>query len=304
MKTLEDDVVSLFEGAQHNVLIVAPFIRSAVLVRLLDSIKGGIETTIVTRWRITDLLAGASDLGVYELAEVRGCRLYLRPDLHAKLFAADEMCLAGSANVTQAALGSGRNANLELLVPVSRAADRIVEFETGLLARAVHASARQRDRLEGLLERLRLLKTPIVEMEDGSSGLTVPDWVPQVRNPEELFSVYGGNADVSRSALLIMQEELAKIGVVSGLSEEDFKTWVAVKIGESPFIGRVILKIEEQGQVTEAEIGELLAEVCVDPSAYQPRDLLEVLERWLTYFLPMRYETARDSVKLIKARTL
>ena len=79
---------------------------------------------------------------------------------------------------------------------------------------------------------------------------------------------------------------------------------VAVKISQSPFIDRVIQKIEEHGKVTEADIGELLTESDVAPNAYQPRDLLEVLGRWLTCFLSMRYETTRDSVKLIKAKML
>ena len=304
MKTLEDDIVSLFGAAQRNVLIVAPFIRSEALTRLLDGIPSGAETTIVTRWRIADLLAGASDLGVYELAEAKRIPLYLRPDLHAKLFAADERCLVGSANVTDTALGRRKQSNLELLVPVPRGADSIVEFEKRLLGQAVRASARHRDRLDKLLARLRLSKTAIVGMEDETLGLTPSNWVPQVRNPEELYSVYQGNADLGRSAIVIMQEELAKIGVVGGLNEEDFKAWVAVKINQSPFIERVIQKIEEHGDVTEADIGELLTEIHVTLSAYHPRDLLEVLERWLTYFLSMRYETTRDSVKLIKARML
>ena len=75
-------------------------------------------------------------------------------------------------------------------------------------------------------------------------------------------------------------------------------------MNQSPLIGKVIQKIEEHGEVTEANIGELLTEIGVTSSAYQPRYLLEVLERWLTCFLPMQYETARDSVKLIKARIL
>ena len=304
MKTIEDDIVSLFEAAQRNVLIVAPFIRSEALARLLDSIPSGTETIVVTRWRIADLLAGASDLGVYELTEAKRIPLYLRPDLHAKLFAADESCLVGSANVTDTALGRRKQSNLELLVLVPRGADSIVEFEKQLLAQAVRASGKHRDRLDNLLERLRLSKTAIVGMENESFSLTPSNWVPQVRNPEELYAVYQGNADLGRSAIVIMQEELAKIGVVAGLNEEEFKAWVAVKIGQSPFIERVIQKIEEHGEVTEADIGELLTESDVAPNEYQPRDLLEVLERWLTCFLSMRYETARDSVRLIKAKML
>ena len=302
MKVLGDDVVSLIEGAQRNVLIVAPFMRSEALSRLLDSVPVGIDTTIVTRWRIADLLAGASDLGVYELAEERGVPLYLRPDLHAKLFAVDGRCFVGSANVTDAALGWRKLTNLELLVAVSRSADSIVEFEKRLLVGTVRATAGLRDRLEAMLERLRKVKTPILEAGDDTSSLLPRDWVPKARNPEELYSVYRGDADVGHSALAIIQEELLKIGVIADLDQKDFRAWVAIKISQTPLVGGVVERIEEQGQVTESDIKDIFVEIGVNENMHQPRDVLEVLKRWLTCFLAMRYETTPDSVKLIRAR--
>ena len=98
MKTLGDELSSLLSGAQQNVLIVAPFIRSEAFSRLLDSIPIGTKTTVVTRWRLADLLAGTSDLGIYDLSESRSIPLYLRHDLHAKIFAVDDTCLVGPAN--------------------------------------------------------------------------------------------------------------------------------------------------------------------------------------------------------------
>lgn len=302
MKTLEDEIRSLFRTAQRSVLVVAPFIRSEALKRLLDNVPAGIETTIVTRWRIEDLLAGASDLGVYELAEVKRAPLYLRSDLHAKLFAADEKCLVGSANVTNSALGRGKRSNLELLVPVPRKTDGIVGFEERLMARTIQATAAHRDRLRDLLETLRSSEIRTVSVEEEGTALMAADWVPQVRNPEELYSVYLGSPDVSRSAMAIMKEELLKIGVVAGLNAEEFRAWVGIRISQNAFVGQVIQHIEKHGEVTEADIGEFLTKIGVAPEAYPPRELLEVLERWLTCFLAMRYETARDSVKLIKAR--
>ena len=58
----------------------------------------------------------------------------------------------------------------------------------------------------------------------------------------------------------------------------------------------------DEGQVNEAMVRELLLQVGVDPEVYRPRDVLEVLERWLTYFFQSRYETARETIKLIRAR--
>ena len=63
------------------------------------------------------------------------------------------------------------------------------------------------------------LKTAIVELENETAGSTLSDWVPRVRNPEELYSVYQGSADINRTSRVSMQEELAEIGVVAGLNE-------------------------------------------------------------------------------------
>ena len=306
MKKPGDDITSLLCGAQKSALIVAPFMRSEALSRLLDSIPVGTETKIVSRWRPADLLAGASDLGVYDLAESKKIPLYLRHDLHAKLFAADDMCLIGSVNVTLTALGWRTPANLELLTPAARTADHIVEFEEALFSGSVLATAEQRNRLEELLERLWRLPDVIAsEIDDETTmGLLPPNWVPRTRNPEELYSVYCGDYDVSRSALQTMQEELKQIGTVPGMNEKEFRAWVAATINQTPLVGRVIQCINKEGQVTENTLNDLLAEIGIDDKEYRPRAVLEILERWLTHFLPTQYETVRDSIKLIKAKKL
>ena len=90
MKIPADEIISLLSSARKSALIVAPFVRSESLSRLLDSVPVNIETMVVTRWRPADLIAGASDLSIYDVAEERAAQLYLRNDLHAKFFAADD----------------------------------------------------------------------------------------------------------------------------------------------------------------------------------------------------------------------
>ena len=207
--------------------------------------------------------------------------MFLRYDLHAKFFASEDRCLIGSANVTDTALGWQTPANLELLAPVARTADHIVEFEDELLTGAVRATARQRDRLQVLLEKLNGLPTVIHETADTEKamGLLPPTWVPRVRNPDELYSVYCGNNDISRSALRTMREKLAQIGTVPGMDEEGFRAWVAATISQTPLVARVIQHIDKEGQMTEAALRDLFSEIGVDTKNYGTRDVLEVLER-------------------------
>ena len=304
MKTIGDDITSLLSAAKHSALIVAPFMRSEALSRLLESIPVGVETTVVARWRPADLLAGASDLDIYDIAESKNVALYLRHDLHAKYFAADGMCLIGSANVTLTALGWRTPNNFELLTPVDRTSDHIVEFEETLFSRAIRVTAKQRDRLQRLLEDLRRSCMSIPKIQDDTVGLLPSDWFPILRNPEELYSVYQGSGDVSHTALQSMQDELAQIGTIPGMNENEFREWIAATISQTALVGWVIQHIEQHGQVTEVVLANFLTQIGIDPKKNKTREVLEILERWLTYFLGTQYETVRDSVKLIKAKNI
>lgn len=75
---------------------------------------------ILTRWRLGDLINGASDLGAYPLARRLGFSFHVRQDFHGKVFAIpDNGIIVGSANATLSGLGIKVNSNSELctLVP-------------------------------------------------------------------------------------------------------------------------------------------------------------------------------------------
>ena len=232
--------------------------------------------------------------------------MYLRHDLHAKFFAGDDKCLIGSANVTDTGLGWRTPASLELLTPVSRTLGHVVEFENELLSGAVRATSIQRDHLKKVVEKLSKtsMTMSITGVDEITTGQLPPSWIPQSRNPEELYSVYCGNSDISSSVLQVMEQDLEQIGTIAGLDEEGFRMWIAAVIIQAPLIERVIYRIENEGQVTEQWLSGLLTTIGVDTRKYQAREVLEVLKRWFTYFLPTQYETAQDSIKLVKARTL
>ena len=195
--------------------------------------------------------------------------------------------------------------NLELVIVVARSRDEVAGFEKELMSGSVRATAEQRDRLAALREtvgRSSILRSEYGEEEE-SARVSV-DWIPQVANPEELYSVYSGKEIVSSSVLRVMKDDLSKLGVIQGMKEPEFLSWIAASISQTAIVGRVLEWIERQGEAKESDMRDLLVEKGIDIGKYRPRDVLMVLERWLTYFLPDRYETARDSVKLIRARRL
>ena len=309
MNRCGDDILSLLAKAEKDVLIIAPFIRSSPLARLLQSIQESVDVSVVTRWRPADILAGASDLGVFDLTEAGSIPLLLRHDLHAKLFVADGHCLLGSANVTATALGWRAPSNLELLARVDRSSPGISTFLTELKSGAVRATRNHQVRLRELVEQLRLKQSFIVpETADDEStpGLLPPNWMPGIMNPDELYAVYarGAEADVSRAVLPEMVDELTRLGVSPGMNDSEFRAWVSSSIVQTPVVVGVLQRIEVEGSVNEEALAQLFYEIGVDLNEHAPREGLRTLQRWLSYFLFDGYETTPESIRLIKAKEI
>lgn len=128
------ELSDLCADANQEVLLVAPFIKVSVMERLSNKISPGVSLKCITRWFPEEIVAGVSDLEVWNLIQNRAnSSLWLRPDLHAKYYRADDRCLVGSANLTNKALGWSNCPNLELLVTLSADEPTVKTFETELL---------------------------------------------------------------------------------------------------------------------------------------------------------------------------
>lgn len=298
-----DDVLALLREAKEEVLIIAPFIKAAALSKLLDVVPAGTRKTIVTRCRVADFLAGVSDLEVFDVAASRDADVRLCQVLHAKLYVADDSCLVGSANVTGAALGWRSPANLELLSATSINDERVAAFLLDLESRTTPATRRMYEDMKELVASVDV-GVGKVNLDDGGVRLAVlpTDWIPRARSPEELYAAYVGEEDVTYGLYRTLREELSEMGVVDGLSKGAFYAWLGEAIGGTPLVRAVTEQIDREGSVTESGLRGALEDIGLVVGEIDVRDLLEVLERWLTEFLPGSYETARDSIKLTRPR--
>lgn len=302
-------VVTLLATAEERCLIVAPFIRSQALQEVLEAVPDGVDVAIVTRWRPADLLAGASDLEVFDIANARGIPLYLRYDLHAKMFAADRTCLVGSANVTETALGWRNPANLELVTTVSRDAPEIVAFEAELFRLAIRATSEQREFMQRLVADLVDIVQQLPDAEfatDELAGVLTPGgWIPRSKNPEDLYAVYRGETDaVGRARLPSMEAELMQMGLPPALPEPHFNSWVCAAIGQAPLVAEVLRVIDENGEVGEPAVVAMLETLGLADESQAPAEVLEVLRRWFNHFMPDHFETKQDSIRLVRTRSI
>ena len=117
MVRIGDELIDLLSGARSEATIVAPFMKAAVVKRLMQYLAPGVVLSCITRWHPHEIKYGVSDLEVWDVLQAhQPSSLSLIPTLHAKYYRADDRYAIGSANLTNAALGWSARPNVELLI--------------------------------------------------------------------------------------------------------------------------------------------------------------------------------------------
>jgi hypothetical protein len=270
---------------------VAPFVKVGVLRRVMDEIQEGVDLRVVTRWRPEEIRAGVSDPQILDLLIERpASALFLRNDLHAKYFRADAHAVIGSANLTAAALGWSSAPNLELLEPLVVDQEWIDDFEAFLFSGCVEATPELRDWVLAAAEALPSVPTPEAlpeEMVEAESIEPTAAWVPSLRNPDELYDYYVGNADrLTRAARESAHQDLRKLRISPGLSREAFVQYVGVILMQDPLVRRI-----DEFVVVRRRFGEVrdLIGRITGQSAEEADRSWQTLMRWLVLYLPDRY---------------
>ena len=178
--------------ARHRLTLAAPFMKRKTLERLITDVAPSVTLTVFTRWKVDEIIAGASDLSVFDLLHERvGSRLLLHPRLHAKVLLIDDQVAAiGSANITDGGLGFADQPNAEVMAVLQPIPNRLFLFLLHLERNAVPATEDLRRKFEEAVKAAApLLPPPIVDVPfDAPPG--PPSLIPCFRNPEQLYRGY------------------------------------------------------------------------------------------------------------------
>jgi len=127
---------SEIQKAKNEIFIAAPYVKIGIVKKLEFPEELAANTTFVCRWRLEDVLAGATDIGVYPLLRDQGIRVLLHPNLHAKYYRSDNRILMGSANLTSNGLMNDETSTLEALTILLQNSST-VKFESKLIQESV-----------------------------------------------------------------------------------------------------------------------------------------------------------------------
>jgi len=110
-KVLEDRI----NANDDIILILVPFAKLAALQQLHWVHSSKVKLKVICRWRPEDIVAGVSDLEVFNYLKESGSQLFINPDIHLKLYVfASNTAFNTSGNMTLRGLGYSESANIEV----------------------------------------------------------------------------------------------------------------------------------------------------------------------------------------------
>ena len=301
MNTVGEQLLDLFSSARQEAFIVAPFIKSAVMARVIDVLDSEVKLTCITRWHPHEIKAGVSDLEIWDvLLSHRPVKLLLVPNLHAKYYRADNKLAVGSANLTNAALGWSAVPNIEVMV--WQEIDQVLrQWESNLEAQATMVDdsiVRHFERLVECLPDTMILVSDCYSSDENAadlpllvSGVSHHSWLPITRYPELLYKVYsGGTENISLGAIESATCDLLMLAVPVGLEEAAFNASVAANLIQTPLV-REVDRFLTQPRAFGA-MRDFLRSRGAYPAGRDPSTDWQTLMRWFNFFLPWRFRVS------------
>lgn len=308
--TYGDRLIEHCHSTQDGLLLVAPFVKVAVLAQLFDQVDADLPVDVVTRWWPWEIAHGVSDLEVWELFRGRETvrRLFLRQDVHAKYYRADRRCLVGSVNLTQKALGQVDPANFELMVELPSTTPDLVRFEEELWRAAVVVDE---DTYLRMGELVAQLPTTTAEPADlpaavaprpspgGGQGVDLATWIPRTRQPEDLYLAYAGRTDeLSQASAAASVADLAVLNVPAGLDPETFQRAVRTMLLQTPVVAAI-----DRFLGVERRFGEVSQHVATLVGGDSSGRDWQVILRWFRHFAADRYHYRRPQYSELVVRS-
>ncbi|KYG59884.1 hypothetical protein AY633_06530 [Planococcus maritimus] len=113
-----------------EILIVSAFAKIETLKWIDLHSKLNIKKVCLVRFRAEDILAGVTDLEMFEYCINNGWEMYINDKVHSKIYCFDrKKYLIGSANLTHSGLGLKGNSNIETMVYGSLSFDEYFEIK-------------------------------------------------------------------------------------------------------------------------------------------------------------------------------
>ncbi|UPT74148.1 MAG: phospholipase D-like domain-containing protein [Elusimicrobiota bacterium] len=307
---LHQTLDTAIKGAGRSVELFSPYISVAMLERL--PLVGAAErkVTIVTSWRLTDLMFGASDPKLFDYCRQNGIFLFVNQKLHLKSFLLDgKRLFTGSANLTLRGLGAIDQHNHETLVEVAEAPEDYLLFLSRIKQESTLVTESLSKKLEALffqglelppmdqLKQLEKMQSGVDDLlQQEKQGAFLISQLPMSRSIDDLFAVFMGGHGDDEQIQATARHDIANydLAALKTLSNVEFRAQLATRFFAQPFVSALCAFIDRPRRF--GEIKEWVQRRCTDVPVPSRRDLtgnVQVLYQWLVDLGPDRFEVRR-----------
>ena len=296
-----DELLDLVASARSEITVIAPFIKTSVISKIVDCAPKSVRMSCITRWHPHEIKAGVSDIEIWDVLMARGqTKLFLIQTLHAKYYRADERYIAGSSNLTYSALGWSVHPNIELML--SGRVDKDLQlWEADILSQASEVDASFVSYLKQLVDNLPEQNYILPYDAPGKeqplfAETTIPrthrnSWLPMTRYPEQLYEAYNGRTrNMTTAARETATVDLLALAIPQGLDEAAFRAAIAVAVLQMPLIRELDRFLEQPRRF--GAVRDHLETIHEYPSDRNATNDWQTTMRWLRFFLPNRYQVS------------
>jgi hypothetical protein len=285
-------ITELADASNGPFVVVSPYITRVALRKLL-SLLDGRPIMVVTDWRPSSVASGATDPRIIDdLARHTATELWLLPNLHAKLYMAEQVALVGSTNLTARGTGWFGAGNLELLVRTDRDDEAVKAFMAAVRRFRLRATPADAD---AALRAAKLLASQPTAPAD--------ELLPLLATTVETFVdtyIHEGGGAPSIAA------DVATLSVPPELNERELVRHLQSQLRAQPYYGLATIVSQRTGAAGDVEkqrddfLRTVRAYGIEEPATEELGDYSwHVLMTWMERLLPREFTTIATGQRVL-----
>jgi hypothetical protein len=276
-------------------LVISPFIKLDAFKELVEQLPDKTNLKVVVRWKPADLMAGVSDLGVYQYVKSCGGQLFVNDRIHLKLYVfASNVALHTSGNLTQAGMGRGVLSNIEVGSFLE-----LNETDWAQIYKIIEESRSVDDSYCAQLctELDRYIKENPKKQEAYFKSIDRPakkpfslTALPASPTPKDVRSFYfQSKTGFANEQIRRAIHDLVLYQIPPSVSEKTFDECLASQFKKSQFIKEFVSFLREKKSLRFGAVTEWIHDRCEDvplPYRWQIKDSVKNLYAWLVFYFP------------------
>ena len=283
------EVKKIVENASIEILLVSPFINKKLLEVLLQSVSANVTVTLVTRFRILDLLGNFNDLSIFDFfRQQENMHLRLLHSLHAKYYRGDSNVILGSGNLTYKGLPPNGSGNTEVMLKLDSSTQGLREFEENLISQSIEPTDQMVNELRDQLNKLKETQqfdSLLIETARENQIFKPAFWVPLCEMPNSLYEVYGNRvSEIDIEIVNQARSDLSFLALPNGLDQDGFNSNVRIALQQTKVISLMLADLRLNHRIDVSTCRAIVAKAFNGDS---PADIDEIWKRyrqWLIVF--------------------